>query len=126
MRITITAGDVTVSAQLNDNSTAQAIWQALPISARVNTWGDEIYFGIPVHLDEAEDAQEVVDLGDLAYWPPGHAFCAFFGRTPMSNGNEIRPASAVNVFGRIEGDPRVLAKIKDGASITLARAEQGA
>lgn len=121
-KIRIIAGDVTAEATLNDTRTAQAIWEALPIEARANTWGDEIYFGIPVFLEE-ENAQEVVALGDLGYWPPGHAFCIFFGRTPMSRGNEIRPASPVNVFGRVEGDPKVFTKVPDGARVRLERVE---
>ena len=116
--IRITAGDVTVTAELDGSKTADAIWQALPITARANTWGDEIYFGIDIHL-EPEDPREVVDLGDLGYWPPGHAFCLFFGRTPMSLGNEIRPASPVNVFGRIEGDPTSLREVPSGATVTI-------
>ena len=118
-QITITAGGVTARAVLNDSPTADAIWTALPITARTSTWGDEIYFGIPVHLEEARDAREVVALGDLGYWAPGHAFCIFFGRTPMSRGNEIRPASAVNVFGKIEGDPKVFVGVASGVPITI-------
>jgi uncharacterized protein len=122
-KITITAGEVSATATLNDSNTADAIWDALPIEASANTWGDEIYFGIPVHLDE-EDGQEVVDLGDLGYWPPGHAFCIFFGRTPMSRGNEIRPASPVNVVGKVEGDPKVFTKVSGGARVTLKKLEE--
>ena len=121
-RIKITAGDVTAFAELNDSKTAQAIVDALPINARANTWGDEIYFGIPVHMGE-ENAQAVVDMGDLGYWPPGNAFCIFFGRTPASHGDEIRPASPVNVFGKIEGDPKAFKKVRSGASITIEAAE---
>jgi uncharacterized protein len=120
-RIRISAGLVTVEATLNHTPTAQAIWQALPLDARANTWGDEIYFNIPVRLAEAEDALEVVELGDLGYWSPGHALCIFFGRTPMSLGNEIRPASAVNVFGHVDGDATVMKKVKDGASIRVEK-----
>jgi hypothetical protein len=123
--IQITAGDVTVIAELDDSITADAIWQALPIEARANTWGDEIYFGIDVHLD-AEDPREVVDLGDVGYWPPGHAFCLFFGRTPMSLGNEIRPASPVNVFGRIQGDATVLREVASGATVRIEPADESA
>ena len=118
-QIEITAGNISVFALLNDSPTAQAILKALPLEARASTWGDEIYFGISVHLDEASDAQEVVELGDLGYWAPGHAFCIFFGRTPMSIGNEIRPASAVNVFGRVEGDATVLNQVPDGERIRI-------
>ena len=96
--IKITAGPVTMSATLNDTATAAMIWDALPIEASANTWGDEIYFGIPVAAGE-ELGQEVVELGDLGYWPPGSAFCMFFGPTPMSRGDEIRPASPVTVLG---------------------------
>ena len=118
-RIQITAGDVTVTATLNDSPTADAIWAALPIEARGNTWGDEIYFGIPVYVDEARDAKAIVALGDLGYWQPGHAFCLFFGPTPMSRGNEIRPASPVNVFGKIEGDATVLKRVADSARVRI-------
>ena len=90
--IRIIAGEVTATAELNETRTATAIWEALPIEARVQTWGDEIYFGIGIRA-EAEAAKDVVALGDLAYWPPGSAFCIFFGPTPMSHGDEIRPAS---------------------------------
>ncbi len=101
--------------------TAEEIWNNLPIRARANTWGEEIYFSIPVYL-ELENAQEVVEVGDLGYWPPGHAFCIFFGRTPASRGDEVRPASAVNVFGRITGDPKVFKKVKDGDEIIIEKA----
>ena len=122
-RIRITADDVSATAVMSDTDTAEAIWKALPIEARGNTWGDEIYFAIPVHLDE-EDAREVVDMGDLGYWPPGHAFCIFFGRTPMSRGNEIRPASPVNVFGRVEGDATAFTRVSSGARVRLERVEE--
>lgn len=122
-KIRITAGEVTATAVLNDSQTAQAIWEALPITARANTWGEEIYFGIPVHLKE-ENPQEVVELGDLGYWPPGHAFCIFFGRTPVSRGNEIRPASAVNVIGKVEGDPKIFARVRDGEKVVLEKADK--
>jgi hypothetical protein len=121
-KLKITVGDMTAFVHLNETETAKAIWKALPINARASTWGDEIYFSIPVHLGE-EDAKEVVDLGDVGYWPPGNAFCIFFGRTPASHGNEIRPASPVNVFGKIEGDPKVFKKVHSGAAILLERAE---
>ena len=119
--INITAGQVTVSASLNDTDTAAMIWDALPIEASANTWGDEIYFGIPVSAGE-EMAQEVVELGDLGYWPPGSAFCMFFGLTPMSRGDEIRPASPVTVIGRMHGDPTVLKRVPSGAPVLIERA----
>lgn len=112
-----------VYAKLSDENprTAQAIWEALPFESRANTWGDEIYFSIPVEV-EPENPKEVVELGDLAYWPPGSAFCIFFGLTPASRGCEIRPASPVNVFGRVTGDPKVFKKVSSGERVTLERA----
>jgi len=123
-KIRIKAGTIEVVAELNETRTAEAIWQALPITGNVNLWGDEIYFSIPVSL-EPEDAQELVSLGDLGYWPPGTAFCLFFGQTPMSKGQEIRPASPVNVFGRIIGDTNVLRQVASGTQITVDRETQG-
>jgi hypothetical protein len=121
-KLQIQAGDVAASAQLNDSPTAQAIWRSLPIEAQASTWGDEIYFSIPVD-QPVDHGVEVVALGDLAYWPPGKAFCIFFGSTPMSRGNEIRPASAVNVVGRLDGDPAIFRKVRSGARIVLVAAE---
>ena len=122
-QIIIRATDVQVIAELNDTHTADVIWEALPLSAAGNIWGDEIYFAIGVELPE-ENAQAVVSLGDLGYWPPGHAFCIFCGPTPVSRGQEIRPASPVNVFGRIIGDPKVLKRVRDGEIITVERLQQ--
>lgn len=119
--IKITAGSVAVDATLNDTPTASQVWDALPLEASASTWGDEIYFGIPVAVTEEPD-HEVVDLGDLGYWPPGSAFCMFFGPTPMSAGDEIRPASAVNVIGRMNGDIDVLKSVRPGAPIVIERA----
>lgn len=121
-KIVISAGIVTAQAELAENHTADAIWDALPIQARGSTWGDEIYFSIPVHLDE-DDAQETVGMGDLGYWPPGNALCIFFGPTPASRGNEIRPASPVNVWGRLTGDPKAFKQVPNGAKVTVERAE---
>jgi hypothetical protein len=118
--IRITAGQISTAAELNDSRTATAIWDALPIEAKAETWGDEIYFGIPVRA-EADRAEEVVALGDLGYWPPGHAFCIFFGPTPASRGDEIRPASAVNVIGRVSGDAKVFKKVRAGTRVIIER-----
>jgi len=121
-KIKITAGNVTANASLNDTKTADAIWQALPLEASASTWGDEIYFRIPVEMG-SENAQATVELGDLGYWPPGTAMCIFFGPTPSSSGDEIRPASPVNVFGKVEGDPKVFKAVRGGAKITVERVE---
>jgi len=119
-KITIKTEDLKVDAGLNDSETAQNIWNALPIEGSVNTWGDEIYFSIPVKVG-LENAEEAVSEGDLGYWPPGSAFCIFFGTTPVSRGNEIRAASPVNVFGKIIGDPKVFKKVNSGAKIIIEK-----
>jgi hypothetical protein len=111
---------VSASARLNDSQTARAIWDALPIEARGETWGDEIYFGIGLTAG-AEEPREVVDVGDLGYWPPGRAFCIFFGPTPVSRGDECRPASPVNVIGKIVGNARVFRKVPAGTRVTIER-----
>jgi len=118
-KIKILAGELSVEALLNDSKTAQLVWEALPIEARGNTWGEEIYFAIPVRTGLEQGAREVVSSGELGYWPTGHAFCIFFGPTPASRGNEIRAASAVNVIGKVSGDSKAFLKVKDGAKINL-------
>ena len=119
-QIRIKAGSVIVVAELYNTKTAEAIWQALPFSSKVNTWGDEIYFRIPVKIG-LESGQEIVDIGDLGYWPPGSAFCIFFGPTPASNKNEIRAASAVDIFGKVVDDAKVFKSVKDGEKMTVER-----
>lgn len=121
-QIQITAGKVSALANLIDNPTADAIWNALPLEARGNTWGDEIYFGIPVTIEEAPDASDLVDMGSLAYWPPGRAFCIFFGRTPASRGDDIRAASAVNRFGSVIGDATVFKQVPNGEKVRIEKA----
>ena len=116
--IRITAGPVQLDAALNDTQTAQSVWAALPIAAAANTWGEEIYFGIPVNA-ALEQGQEVVELGDLGYWPPGRAFCIFFGPTPASRGAEIRPASAVTIIGRVAGDATLFRQVRAGTTVTI-------
>ncbi|HUM14724.1 MAG TPA: cyclophilin-like fold protein [Candidatus Nitrosotalea sp.] len=120
-RIRITVGAITADAVLNDSRTAGAIWDALPLSIAGQTWGDEIYFAIPVKA-KPEHASEVVAKGDLAYWPPGSAFCIFYGPTPASRGDEIRAASPVNVFGRLLGDPTVFKPVRSGTTVRVERA----
>ena len=122
-RIRITAGAVTAGATLNTSPTAMRIWEALPIEAKGETWGDEIYFGIPITAEVAKDAKEVVDPGDLSDWPPGSALCIFFGPTPSSRTpNEIRPYSAVNVVGKVSGNPTMFKQVRSGARVLLERA----
>jgi len=120
--IRIQAGGIVVEADLNDSATACKIAAALPIEAKVRTWGDEIYFNVPVECEE-ENPREVVEMGDVGYWPPGTALCLFFGPTPVSRGDEIRPASAVNIVGKIKSDAKVLKSVRAGTAIRIERAE---
>ena len=104
MKIRITVGKLAMMAELNDTETARKIATALPIRSSFNTWGDEIYFSVPVEARLDDSARETVELGDLGYWPSGRAFCIFFGPTPVSPPGSIVPASAVNVIGKVFGD----------------------
>ena len=126
MRVKISAeaiGEVTVELHKEKNpKTADAIWSALPIQGYANIWGEEIYFTVGINV-EKEETQKVVEMGDVAYWPPGDALCIFFGPTPASRGDEIRAASPVNVFGRIHGDPAVFKKVKQGDLIIVSKGE---
>jgi hypothetical protein len=120
--IRITAGTVQVEAVLTDSPTATKVWEALPIEGRGNTWGDEIYFSIPVKAGEEPGAREIMAVGELAYWPPGNAFCILFGRTPASTDDRPRCASAVNPIGQIQGDATVFRSVSSGTKVRLERA----
>jgi hypothetical protein len=122
-KIKITAGDVSVLATLNDLQTATSIVAALPITAKANRWGDEIYFRIPVSEEEADDARAEMGVGEIAYWPPGQAFCIFWGPTPASSGTTPVAASNVNPIGQVQGDPNVLSTVRDNAKVTIERAD---
>lgn len=122
-RIIITVGDLVLPAELDDSPTGQAIVAALPITATASVWGDEIYFGIAMQLAEASDAQEIVDVGALAYWPPGSALCLFYGPTPASRDQRPRAYSPVNVCGRILGDAAHLRGTRSGARVHIRRAD---
>jgi hypothetical protein len=121
-KIRITAGKVVAEAVLNDSPTATKIWEALPIDARGNTWGDEIYFSIPVQAKSEKDARDVVSVGELGYWPPGTAFCIFYGRTPASMDDRPRAASPVNIIGKVAGDATAFRAVSSGAQVRLERA----
>jgi hypothetical protein len=122
-RIKIVIEEIEVEAILDNSRTAGAIWEALPFKGEVNTWGDEIYFTIPVKVTLESTAMEVVEKGDLGYWPTGTAFCIFFGPTPQSSAGEIRPASAVNVFGKVDSDTSVLKTVSSGSEILVKQAD---
>jgi len=121
MKIKIKTDAFEFKAILDEESeTAKIIYGALPLKSKGFRWGGEIYFSIPVHV-EYENPKEIVKKGDLAFWPQGDAFCIFFGKTPASLENEIRPASAVNIFGKIAGSLENLNKVKDGETIIVER-----
>ena len=124
MRIKITAGKLVVFARLNESSTAKLIWDNLPITANAERWGDEVYFYIKSKIGiEKEYARDIVEVGDIAYWPTGPCMCLFFGLTPISRDGKIMPASAVNVFGKLEGDLHLLGGVKNGDPLKVEKAE---
>jgi uncharacterized protein len=119
MKIRIKVGSLEMEAQLNDSLTARKIAEALPIRSHFSTWGDEIYFSIPVDAEIDETAKEVVELGELGYWPTGRAFCIFFGPTPMSEPGKIVPASAVNIIGSVIGDATQFKEVMNERELIL-------
>ena len=119
MEIRITIGDEVFPAELNDSATAEAIAAALPIDGSVNRWGDEFYFSIPVDVAEANDSRSEFEIGELGYWPPGNAFCIFFGPTPASHGGEPRMANPGNPFGRITDSIEALTSVPDGSPVRV-------
>jgi hypothetical protein len=120
--IRITVGEVEAAARLNDTNTAEKVLGILPFASAVSVWGDEVYFDVPVDTG-LENGKDLVELGDIAYWPQGKALCIFFGRTPIGEGDEIRPISEVTVVGRVVADRetfrRLLGGLKQGEKITL-------
>jgi hypothetical protein len=121
--IRITGGDMQVRAELNDTPCAQAIADALPIQASAQTWGQEVYFEIPVRRDLENGCRSRMAVGELGYWPPGQAFCIFFGRTPASASDQPVAAGDVNVLGRITRGIAGLHAVRDGQAIRLERAD---
>ncbi|MCP4261593.1 MAG: hypothetical protein GY774_29435 [Planctomycetes bacterium] len=119
--IVIKAGGKCFEGELNDSVTGKAIYDALPIRANGQRWGGEIYFGIDVSCELEEGSRDVMKEGELAYWPPGQAFCIFFGPTPASGGDEIRAASAVNIVGKVKGDLSGLQDVPDGAEVRIEK-----
>jgi len=120
--IVIIAENMRLDGHLSDTPTGQALAAALPFEGQAQRWGDEIYFPVPQVVEDLDDyAATAVNVGDLGYWPPSRAFCIFFGLTPSSVPGEIRPASAVNLVGKISGDPCCLTAVPEGATVRVER-----
>ena len=109
-----------IEAEFLENETAKKIIERLPIESKVKTWGDEIYFSIPVTA-KLENPIEAVEKGDLGYWPEGKSFCIFFGPTPISSKDEIKPASSVEIVGKLSGNPEKFKKVESGETIILEK-----
>ena len=120
--IKITAGSVSLTAELDDTALAKTVAAKLPIETTPTEWGDEFYFGIPVRSGLDETATKKVKVGDIGFWPPGNAMAIFFGPTPMSSGADPVPASAVCILGRITGDATLLKKASGARKIRIEKA----
>jgi uncharacterized protein len=123
VKVIFRAGEIQITGELHDSPTAQVIGRLLPLESTVSTWGEEIYCTIPVKAELDATAQELVSCGDIGYWPRGCALCLFFGPTPISRPGEIRPASAVNLVGKLTGDIQRLKEVRDGIIITIDHAK---
>ena len=119
-RIRFDFGGLTLEAELLDTPTANAVHAALPITSSVMTWGEEVYFDVPVDVAREADARAVVTAGEIAYWPDGTAIAIGFGRTPVSQGDEIRLASPVNIWAKALSDVKALKAVRAGTKVTVS------
>ena len=119
--IRIETGNISLEAELNGSATAISIYNILPLSGSANTWGDEVYFSIPLQMGHASDARQEVEIGDLGYWPAGNAFCIFFGPTPVRTSERPKAYSPVNVFGHVREGVKELGKVHAGDEIRVIK-----
>jgi hypothetical protein len=122
MKLRIEAGKVVLTVELLDTPTARALVEAVPFESRAQTWGEEVYFTTPVSAKLEPDAKQIVEPGTVCFWTEGNALALPYGRTPLSSDERPKLASRCNVLGRLEGDPRELAKIPSGEKITVSKA----
>ncbi|MCH2673995.1 MAG: cyclophilin-like fold protein [Dehalococcoidia bacterium] len=111
--------NISIEAELNDSPTSKDLINLLPLEGISQIWGEEIYFSTSINKENDDWAKETVELGDIAFWPPGNAICLFFGKTPVSQGDEIRPASPTNVMGKIVGDLEILKTVNSGDKVKV-------
>jgi uncharacterized protein len=119
-RIRFDFGTLSLEAELFDTPTARAVAAALPLASSVLTWGEEVYFEVPVKIAREKDARAVVTPGEVAYWPEGHCIALGVGRTPISQGDETRLASPCNIFAKALGDVKALAKVRAGTRVEVS------
>lgn len=123
MRVRFDFGVLTLDAELLETPTAAAIAAALPMTGVALTWGEEVYFEIPVQVAREKNARAIVEPGEIAYWPEGHAIAIGFGRTPISKAGETRLASPCNIWAKALADVKILARVKEGAKIRVVAAD---
>jgi len=123
-KLRIKVGDIIIDAELFPTPTADAILEQLPFSSDANTWGDEVYFSVPVSAEKEEDARDIIEPGELAFWVEGQCIAIGFGPTPISQGDEIRLAAATNIWGRSLTDVRLLSQAKDGDPVIVEHLEE--